>query len=79
MTTQPKFGEWIKCSERLPDAAMGDWVLVYCPRSDSWRDRRIDGRIDDKGTTGAIYVDEYSGLMGTKFTHWMPLPEPPNE
>jgi hypothetical protein len=70
--------EWIKVGERLPDPAEYDWVLVNI-------------MFDEDGSYGVPTVAEYRkgewwDLIGDKLseleitvTHWMPLPEPPEE
>lgn len=62
--------EWISVKERLPDRF--EYVLVYCKglRRDIFVSYGY--RYDDTGW----YVD---GIYTTVVTHWMPLPEPPEE
>lgn len=67
--------EWIKCSERLPEEQIE--VLVWyegtgmVPGSIG-----IDHLAKDRFENGAP-LTWY--LAGDTVTHWMPLPEPPNE
>jgi hypothetical protein len=71
MTNQPKFGEWIKCSERLPEVGVD--VLVY--------------NIEKSMSFYCLDRDEietwwYAGARDFPLsfvTHWTPLPEAPNE
>jgi len=77
MTTQPKFGEWIKKADREPEFA--EWLLAYYPGWGYSVLRCIEGRIDDYGMAEVAYVDENHDLTDDEFTHWTPLPEAPNE
>ncbi|MCR5947647.1 DUF551 domain-containing protein [Salmonella enterica subsp. houtenae] len=62
---------WISCSERMPPTNVAVLVCVngvvqksvFCWDGESWGD----------------WYDEYDELAQTTFTHWMPLPEPPQE
>lgn len=62
-------GEWIKCSERMPEE--GEDVIV------------TDGRVvevmwvDEIGLWYA--TSPYSVACGDWITHWMPLPAPPEQ
>lgn len=62
--------EWIKCSDRLPE--MNRWVLCY-------------GQ-NHFNLTGGFIVQSWMAhtnkdldWFSVMFTHWMPLPEPPNQ
>ena len=79
---QESFGEWISVKDRLPDA---DGIYLVC-------DRRLNGvpwvhTAGFKKTSsswceshGMYYDDRYGRYREQdKFTHWMPLPEPPKE
>lgn len=84
MTNQPKFGEWIKCSEQAPKvgstvlyyAKNGEPVVAYIGESDEfggvYYELVTDGNVDgiDWGVS--------KGEIGEKDC-WMPLPEAPNE
>jgi len=72
MTTQPKFGEWIKCSERLPEVS--DLYLVV--RFENDRGGTLDYSAEHKGWNLNLYGERENELFPT---HWMPLPEAPNE
>lgn len=60
--------KWIKCSNRLPEKDVD--VLVY---SDFW-EIIIASRWDE---AGRFYAGEVLPLG--EFSHWMPLPKPPEE
>ena len=66
---QSKVGEWIRCSERLPE--VGRRVLTF----DKWghiRDRELYHFKD------GLSIFRPDGLYPIKdITHWMPLPESP--
>ncbi len=82
--SRPKEGEWIPCSERMPE--LGQEVLVYAIGKD-------DGFIGDAVTTiserfifrlfpSSDGVEEWRSPWeyfdsNYEITHWMPLPEPP--
>ena len=65
--------QWIKCGDRMPNhgqpvlvvSSMGGVVQsnVYEWNGETWCDFRAD----------------YNELSMGAFTHWMPLPEPPQE
>jgi hypothetical protein len=60
---------WIPVSERLPED--GDWVLWF---NKSWSCPVLVARRDgDSLDWGGDFCHTLHG-----FTHWMPLPEPPN-
>lgn len=66
--------EWISVKDRLP--SKNDYVLLY----DSSLDLVHEGKLRD----GDFYYSERSGYSkdvgdGCEITHWMPLPEAPNE
>ena len=70
--------KWIKCSERLPTKEeVGKdfgWFLVVhkdCPRSDM---SRYDGYEEDRS-----YEHGWKYSIDYNITHWMPLPEMPND
>ena len=67
--------DWIKCSERLPN--VGERVLMNVGKSvfEGWHDGRIWVRYDDFDESPASFEE----LMCKRVTHWMPLPEPPEE
>lgn len=72
-----QFPAWIPVTDRLPEDH--DWVLVWhtgykTPKKALFHVAEcfeFDGG-------GAWYLDGYSSLEGT-VTHWMPLPDPPEE
>ena len=59
-----KFGEWIPVTEKLPDWRDGK-VLVFTKYGFSLCERTVNGR--------------WKGQHANWITHWMPLPEPPEE
>jgi hypothetical protein len=70
MTNQPKFGEWIKCSDRLPEVS----------------DQYLASRFENDRGSNLTYSAEYKGwnlgFHGERDdelfpSHWMPLPEAP--
>lgn len=65
--------QWIKCSERMPEE--GKPVLVV---------GSIGGAVQNNvyewdGRTWCDFRADYNELSMDVFTHWMPLPEPPQE
>lgn len=56
-------GEWIKCSEWMPE--LGATVLVY-----------MDAPVHSATAYAVTTYDKY-GFSHSRVTHWMPLPEPP--
>lgn len=71
---------WIKCSKELPE--LGDYsVLAYFSENDGMAMIHVEDYFRDI-TDG---VDENGKQLYTKWylsagvTHWMPLPEPPEE
>lgn len=63
--------QWISVEDRLPDKAVTG-CLVY---ADEWT-RVADWTHDKWGIEWWFYVD---GEYDPEITHWMPLPEPPEE
>ena len=57
--------KWIKCSERMPE--LGATVLVY-----------MDAPVHSSTDYAVAIYDKY-GFSRSRVTHWMPLPEPPQE
>ena len=64
-------GKWIPVTERLPEP--GEWVLCSC-RSNIIEVLRYDSAMDDWDSQ----MPERCYMKGF-VTHWMPLPEPPEE
>jgi len=61
-------GEWIKCSERMPDDFEDVLVSDGGNVEVMWRD--CDGFWD-------CWAPRNSNISEANVTHWMPLPEPP--
>ena len=68
-------GEWIPVTERTPNEGVDVLVASPCPNSDtpnidiaSWGSEGQQGPVWREADCGRIYP-----------THWMPLPEPPND
>lgn len=73
---------WIPCSERLPDLPDGGWAyrtVIVCVRGHTfpldYEREKVRGKTVErwKWTWNRIYEKPDS------ITHWMPLPEPPEE
>lgn len=64
---------WIPVAERLPNVF--EAVLAYCPKNRNtyllYINARVEWHFFDKTVAGA--------LLDEAVTHWMPLPEPPEE
>ncbi len=64
--------QWVKCSERMPEA-IGEYLVAY-----KWMNRWIYQKV-----ITFAHLSEYTNEMGwnsnLEITHWMPLPEPPQE
>ena len=78
---------WIKCSERLPDFDAG-YVLVACEggnvdKSFFCKNREYLANLKTSGSYSRKSKGKESGFFeishsyGYKITHWMPLPEGP--
>ncbi|HCC5766770.1 TPA: DUF551 domain-containing protein [Escherichia coli] len=61
---------WISCSERMPNE---EDVLVYC----SYTKEQMVGFHKGKGLFQFFYMNGVEGVCEP--SHWMPLPEPPQE
>ena len=73
--------EWISVEDRLPDNKEHDWVLaqvvedngfMHIPRVMEYRQAKNDWFEETYG-----WLSEHDGVFTV--THWMPLPEPPEE
>lgn len=62
---EPQIPRWIPVEERLPEKHAG--VIVYCE----------DGFVDLMTHDGRHW--NWNGRYEDSVTHWMPLPEPPEE
>ena len=63
-------GNWIKCSERMPEPQ--EWVLVYA----KWANQQVLCWENFGNRWSDFDEQSYHRSM---FTHWQPLPEPPQE
>ena len=61
--------QWIPVEDRLPER--GEWVLA-CPTTNG---KVTKTRHMGKGLFNTVMGEE----MAAKVTHWMPMPEPPEE
>ena len=66
-------GEWIKVSERLPDSAEYDWVLVNIMFNEDGSFGIPNVAEYRKGEWWDFFDNKLSDLDIT-VTHWMPLP-----
>ncbi|EFU0753183.1 DUF551 domain-containing protein [Escherichia coli] len=64
---------WISCSERMPDD--GQHVIILCDGAFVLYAQYRDGEFFDIVRNG----DEFFETQSRNVTHWMPLPEPPQE
>lgn len=64
--------EWISCKDRLPDKR-GRYLVL---EDDKWLQNMDDKDIDK---TKWIRIVFYDGDFPITVSHWIPLPEPPEE
>lgn len=64
---------WIKCSERMPEE--GKPVLVVSGMGGAVQNNVYEW----DGKTWCDFRADYSEFEQEVFSHWMPLPEPPQE
>ncbi|HAN4286855.1 TPA: DUF551 domain-containing protein [Escherichia coli] len=64
---------WISCSERMPDD--GQHVIILCDGAFVLYAQYRDGEFFDIVRNG----EEFFETQSRNVTHWMPLPEPPQE
>ncbi|NMW28133.1 DUF551 domain-containing protein [Escherichia fergusonii] len=64
---------WISCSERMPDD--GQHVIILCDGAFVLYAQYRDGEFFDIVRNG----EEFFETQNRNVTHWMPLPEPPQE
>ncbi|EMS0119351.1 DUF551 domain-containing protein [Escherichia coli] len=64
---------WISCSERMPDD--GQYVIILCDGAFVLYAQYRDGEFFDIVRNG----EEFFETQSRNVTHWMPLPEPPQE
>jgi len=86
VTTQPKYGEWIKCSDGLPEEGqhvlflehnyyMNDMIVARCAKT--IQSTFYFQLVTDGNVSGSYY--DIDPIYIKETSHWMPLPEPPNE
>ena len=75
---------WILCSERLPE--YNGQYLAFSASTGATNIRRfsirkdaVSGSCGEKKNVWWEYDDEWGVLQVMGITHWMPLPEPPEE
>lgn len=66
--------EWIKCSERMPEAGQKILTFTKCENGSYY----MVGEYNDPGCV-FIYIGDGVFSGHSQFTHWMPLPQPPEE
>lgn len=66
-------GGWISCSERMPDD--GQQVIILCDGAFVLYAQYRDSEFFDVVRNG----EEFFETQSRNVTHWMPLPEPPQE
>lgn len=64
---------WISCSERIPDD--GQFVIILCDGAFVLYAQYRDSEFFDVVRNG----EEFFETQSRNVTHWMPLPEPPQE
>lgn len=74
---------WIPCSEELPEKdgrylVANDAVGVIGVKSFAVT-KRFNGRGQERRDVWWYLDDEWADQVATGITHWMPLPEPPEE
>ena len=70
--TDTNVGKWISVKDRLPEA--GGYVVCIAKRNPFSRFMPMVARIEKNGWENPI-TEQYI----SEVTHWMPLPEPPEE
>ena len=74
----PSLNPWVSVKERLPEPDV--YVLIY---NGKWigvgRHRPLDDGYMEESERWQSETSEFIEHLGPKVTHWMPLPEPPDE
>lgn len=65
--------KWISVTDNLP--RINDVVLVYDKHIEDVATGYISEFIGDR----SVWIIDYGQSISDEVTHWMPLPEPPNE
>lgn len=74
MSTVPAYGEWVKTANRLPEEQKE--VLIYLPEYDSVE---IAALFEIPSMNLREWTQNEDAYMLDEVSHWMPLPEPPEE
>lgn len=84
--SQPKVGEWIPCSERLPECEWGAETKALLYQRKTSNPTKGDICTGYFGRGGSIrdnyfrtYADTTEGVDASDVIAWMPLPEPYKE
>lgn len=74
--------EWISVKDRLPeikDHHVSDTVLVYCAEQEAMAFTELEETFFGGFVFGVERDDPRGVYEPMEVTHWMPLPEPPEE
>ena len=84
MTDARNGNEWIQVSEKLPDEHR-KVALMDCNSYENQPDEVSNPHVVQAGYLTNIHGQQFWSIYGERglnvnsFTHWMPLPEPPND
>lgn len=76
-TVEAEFVKWIPVTERLPK--LGRKVLLYFSKSENMAVGFLRDADDEETMWSVLVGGEYSVVCYHEPTHWMPLPEPPED